>query len=259
MITTGIITEINISNEDSTLTNNLFKVKVPYFDNPGLDTKCIITCTASTPSNLYNPYAVGDMVYITFIDNNYSQGLIIGSIYKGVTNISRGYLLTESLKVTGTAELPASTKLGPMTVQDIIDHEEVIDNLQSSVNQLEQGVAVNFVNYGLTETKQPEDRVGLDVTIGANDYNGLYLITFGRCSMLLPCSGLTADQTYKAPGTFIYDNQGSVKTTTVNYKLTGTGTNRVIRVWSGETSYQFFAGLTFYAFRIPVVVTGLPI
>lgn len=242
MITTGIITEINISNEDSTLTNNLFKVKVPYFDNPGIDTECIITCTASTPSNLYNPYAVGDMVYITFIDNNYSQGLILGSIYKGVTNISRGYLVTESLKVTGTAELPSSTKLGPMTVQDIIDHEEVIDNLQSSVDQLEPKVAdledkidstyFKYDSAGITG-QISTGPVGVRFSINNDDYAGLYMLTFGNAFMLLPCGSLTVDTIYKTSGTFIATEgatQVGAVSTTVNFRHVVITNNHYIEV-----------------------------
>lgn len=117
MITTGIIKEINISESDSDIKNNKYKVLLPIFNTPDNTNEdgCIMDCTASVIGGIYSPYQVGDMVYVSFVNSEFQSPVIIGKIYKGNTEEIRSYAKLDSLYVDSTTTLPKNTTIGDIS------------------------------------------------------------------------------------------------------------------------------------------------
>ena len=120
MITTGVITEINVSGGSST--NNIYKVNIPIFNNPSNTNAggSVLECTASLPGGVYSSYKVGDMVYVGFVNNQLQSPVILGRIYKGLTEETRSYLRVESLKVDGSVSLPKTVTIGDLSYADLV-------------------------------------------------------------------------------------------------------------------------------------------
>lgn len=71
----------------------------------------------------------------------------------------------------------------------------------------------------------------------------LAIFTMGNTFTMFPLYGLAQNTMYKCPGSFVYDSGGSVVTTTLNYKITS---NKMIQVWSGNSSFTLANGYTAY-------------
>ena len=141
MITTGLIKEINIS--DNNHKNNLYKVEIGIFKTPGDTTSGngVLTCTSCIQGGLNSAYAVGDRVYIGFVNNELGQPTILGKIYTGISTAdedSRGYYNINSLKVTSDTVLPINTVFQTgdvvVSVEEIKEYLKTIDILKSSLN-----------------------------------------------------------------------------------------------------------------------------
>ena len=81
-----------------------------------------------------------------------------------------------------------------------------------------------------------------------NGENKIGILTFGNTFTILPLYNLTSGTMYKTSGTFVYDENGSVKTTTINFSCDSE--NSKLRVWSGDRNYHFANGYTAYLFGI---------
>lgn len=114
MITTGIITAINVSDNGDNNVNYLYNVEIALFQTPGDKNKDNYTYTAAAcvPSSINSPFSVGDKVFIGFLCNEISVPIILGKIYNGISDKGNSYGFFNALKVDGTVELPTSTKIG---------------------------------------------------------------------------------------------------------------------------------------------------
>lgn len=77
---------------------------------------------------------------------------------------------------------------------------------------------------------------------------GLMLFTFGNTFTFINTYGIRSGQIYKTAGTFVYNSQGSVITTMVNYSHG----EEDLYIWSGNNNYQMVNGFTGYLFLIPL-------
>lgn len=120
MITTGIIREINVNG--GSYTNNMYKVEISIFNNPSNTNGegCILECNASLPGGIYSSYDVGDMVYIGFVNNAFENPVILGKIYKGLTDESRSYAHFDSIKVDGSVDLPNGITINGVSLDDTL-------------------------------------------------------------------------------------------------------------------------------------------
>lgn len=119
MITTGIIREINLSSSNYKF--NKYKVELNIFQKPGDndDENYILEANCSVASGLYSCFKKGDKVYVGFINNNYSQPVILGKIYQGLIDEPRSYAYFNSIKISDSAEFPKNTKIGDISYEDL--------------------------------------------------------------------------------------------------------------------------------------------
>lgn len=118
MILTGQITKI-LPN------SNVIEVDIPAFRNAGSSIPVRINCNVCYNAGYAPQYAIDDFVYIGFVQNDYSDPIILGKIYKG-NNLDS---LTDSL----------STKalLNGESLLDTINAMKLeIDRLKSQINDL---------------------------------------------------------------------------------------------------------------------------
>lgn len=120
MLTVGTIKEKYYDND--TL---IYKVDLPVFKSPGVQesklTSTILEATACVSPGTYEPYNIGDQVYIGFINNELNQPVILGKIAKKLNNNDDSSSLSKinSLNVTNSAILPKDIKIGDITYEDL--------------------------------------------------------------------------------------------------------------------------------------------
>lgn len=174
-------------------------------------------------------------IKFTVIDEALIGGLVNMTISYG--NPIRDFEMDEvSFMVSGDPEV-----IQPSTRPDIAQY----NNLKKLISDY-----VNQINTKLTPTL-----LDTKVVSGNNisfDYTGqkyLAILTFGNTTTLLPLYNMVSGTTYKTQGTFVYDGyEGSVKTTTINYRYNET--TQKLSIWSGDSNYQFVDGYTAYLFGI---------
>lgn len=152
MITAGIIREIGINKGN--FIGNAYKVELNIFQIPGDDNKSNYTYVAncSTIPGLYDSYAVGDVVYVGFLNNNKSLPIILGKIYQGLDNKSNGKLQLKGLSVTGHTELSKNTFIGNIPFSDIQSTIQQNAVLQEKVTYIE-----NKINKVITIKKDTDN------------------------------------------------------------------------------------------------------
>lgn len=176
MITTGIIREINKSSSDK-YRGNLYGVEISIFKTPvgSMNAAATVNCACSLPGGIYNSYAVGDVVFIGFVDNEMAQPVILGRIYKGLEDVCRSYGYLDSLKVAGTTVLSKDTTIGDITYEELSNLAMGLNNDVTSVFAkkkvevsktilsegwiLDSGVYYNEINmegFGVTNTTEIE-------------------------------------------------------------------------------------------------------
>lgn len=120
MITTGIIKAIN--RDGGNHKNNKYLVELNIFQIPGdlnishyeYEANC------SAIPGQYAAYNVGDKVYVSFLNQDYSLPIILGKIYQGNTEESCSYLNIQSLQITNNAKLPSDTEIGDISCDELI-------------------------------------------------------------------------------------------------------------------------------------------
>lgn len=125
--------------------DNKFKIYVPIFcrageskDNPlGLSTMYATLC--------YNPgaengYRVGDVVYISFENNQVGEPVIIGKLFLNTTQESTNttYLIGDELNISNNAKLPISTLIGNRSGSDIDGLFRRVDDAENRIDSFSQ-------------------------------------------------------------------------------------------------------------------------
>ena len=136
MITTGIIRQINLSSSGYKF--NKYLVELNVFQTAGDTNTKHYTQEANccVPGGLYQPYNVGDMVYVSFINNEYTYPLILGRIYKGLDDDVRTHAQLDSLSVENNVQLPKTVQIGDLNYQQIENAVQQMYSLQLQVDQL---------------------------------------------------------------------------------------------------------------------------
>ncbi len=141
---------------DMKIGTNLCKVRVPLFEPAGNKAKVEMWATMMLPPGIQAGYEVGDVVFVTFSDNDLGRPVVLGQLYRGpesssnrIDNLGKaGDQLDRASKFScldltaeGKVVLPASTSFtgtnpatGYNSIQDIID---AIEALKEKVAALE--------------------------------------------------------------------------------------------------------------------------
>ena len=164
MITTGIVKDIVKDINNTTI----YKVDIPIFRTPGFTKDAVLfDATASVNPGTYNPYKIDDLVYVGFVNNKYSQPLILGKIYKNLPEEgeeSSTYQFLNSIRVTENAELPMNTTIGDLTLQELLENIKTIQLNSDNLVILSQGGKNKYLHSnkdtGVLEWADIQDIVG---------------------------------------------------------------------------------------------------
>lgn len=126
--------------------NNTYKVRIPVFENNNTQSNELSAITEDTPiyeaSLSYNPgtldsYREGDVVYVSFEDNDYDNVVIIGKLYRGNEENVTNYQAAQTLNVTGETELTSETYIDGVNINDMFlkqsDFNNYIKNITPSI------------------------------------------------------------------------------------------------------------------------------
>lgn len=91
--------------------SNIFQVNVPLMKD-NVSSEAIFDALLCNSSDSYSNYHVGDCVFVNFEDDKYDTAIILGKLYTKTPDDSDAYSVLNSLKVTGSAELPYDTTFG---------------------------------------------------------------------------------------------------------------------------------------------------
>ena len=102
------------------------RVRIPIFDkfasSQGATTteQLSISPICTIPGGRYN-YAVGDIVFVTFEDNDLGRPVILGQLYADIDNKGLASLTVDSIEVQQEAVLPEKTTIGNISSQKLRD------------------------------------------------------------------------------------------------------------------------------------------
>lgn len=117
--------------------NNKYKVRIPIFENNNDQSNNLDIITEDTPiyeaTLSYNPgtidsYREGDIVYISFEDNDYANVVIIGKLYQGDEETPTNYQAAQTLNVSGETELTSETYIDGVNINDMFLKQSDFNN-----------------------------------------------------------------------------------------------------------------------------------
>ena len=121
MITKGIVVSIPKDSD-----SNKYEVRLPFFEDATVDSEeMIYEATLSEAPGIIQGYAVGDVVYCAFEDNDNGRPVIVGKLFSQTIDNTGADIKTLDLEVTNKATLPSSTTIGDATEQDVANIKDI--------------------------------------------------------------------------------------------------------------------------------------
>lgn len=117
-------TEIYLGKVEECLSNHRYKVRVSAIDGsrnaPGSTlTSDLDNATYCTHPGICPNINVGDEVFVTYSDNDYSNPIIIGVAFNQTNSDKGSKVIASDLEVTESVKLPANTTIGGLTPSKI--------------------------------------------------------------------------------------------------------------------------------------------
>lgn len=135
MITRGIVEEV--------IDKFKYRVRIPIFDRVEQSShhtsfSDLSVATACVPKGVGDSIKVGDVVFIAFEHNSYSEPLILGHLYREALGSTVDGLMLKSdvLTVLDRAILPVNTKIGEVTSDKFTYLMNVTGDIQEQLDQL---------------------------------------------------------------------------------------------------------------------------
>ena len=133
MVTKAIIESINDTYS--------VKVRIPLLDSvgdysdatPSAELSDAIVCTL--PRTSYIP-EIGDIVIVTFEDNDLGKPIIIGCLFKDSGNLSQINSELNSLKVVANTTLSKDVNIGDISYKELQYLSGLKQNLQGTINNI---------------------------------------------------------------------------------------------------------------------------
>lgn len=135
MVTKGIIEEI--------IDTYKAKVRLPVFDalegtQSGISNNNLCVATNIVIANMTNPVSVGDVVFVTFEDNDNSKPIILGHLYKQKLSATKPNLSLGGLEATGTIKLSKFTSIGDVSYKEIQALIGINANIKDTVDNIRE-------------------------------------------------------------------------------------------------------------------------
>ena len=134
MITKGIVEELK---------GYQAKVRLPIYDGlantkNATSNENLSYATVCVTTNLNNSLNVGDIVYVSFEDNDKGKPVILGQLYKEEMNTLADIKLNSAninqLTVNKNASLPQNTSIGSISSKEIAALSGIKDNIQNQID-----------------------------------------------------------------------------------------------------------------------------
>ena len=140
MITKGIVEEV---------LGTKAKVRLPIYD--GIDgaknstkTKDLYSATICSLPNIDNPVSVGDIVFVSFEDNDNSKPVILGHLYRKEKTENNSDINVRLLTVNSTTKLTKDTFIGEVKPLEIQMLQGLRGNIQSQFNDIKDDLDKNI-------------------------------------------------------------------------------------------------------------------
>jgi hypothetical protein len=181
MITKGIVIETPQSKKLKDLNSNKYRVRIPLFESAGLDTVYNLDSCLCYGSQLDLSIKEGDVVFISFENNELDKPVILGKLYcdKNLQQDSTGYMITNPDLTNKVSQLQLQLDNFISNINATIQQETALPNisLTSSADRiiLTEDVAADVtedVTTAVTEDVIEDDPE--DVTGDVNEYAALY-------------------------------------------------------------------------------------
>lgn len=112
-----------------------YMVRIPILESSGnssvLDDETSPTLKASVcyGPGMVDAFNIGDIVFVSFEDNNIENVVILGKLYQGDNTVPIGYAKIDKLYVNSDTELRGNVSINGVDVSMIEKHNQAIDNL----------------------------------------------------------------------------------------------------------------------------------
>lgn len=123
--------------------NYKYRVRIPLFDRTNEATyytqfEDLSVATACVPKGINNSIEVGDVVFLGFEDNDASQPIILGQLYReALVKDPNTFANLLSLKVQQNAQLPVDTTIGNINYNQLHLALDTIQDLKRRIIELE--------------------------------------------------------------------------------------------------------------------------
>lgn len=245
MITKGIVEELK---------GYQAKVRLPIYDglantknataneNLSYATVCITT-------NLNNSLNVGDIVYVSFEDNDKGKPVILGQLYKEEMNTLADIKLNSAninqLTINKNVSLPQNTSIGSISSKEIAALSGVKDNIQNQIDNNLPAIQFALEQYNKQKNLLDKTRFKTGCYLFANgslDVNNTNYKTIDPISVkagstiTVSCQGFT----FTNESGFVFFKDG-VFVSSVNFGITTT----TVPANANQVIYNFFkVGIT---------------
>ena len=151
MITKGIVEELK---------GYQAKVRLPIYDGlantkNATSNENLSYATVCVTTNLNNSLNVGDIVYVSFEDNDKGKPVILGQLYKEEMNTLADMKLNSAninqLTVNKNASLPQNTSIGSISSKEIAALSGIKDNIQNQID-----INLPAINFAESERQKSE-------------------------------------------------------------------------------------------------------
>ncbi len=146
--------------------DNKFKIYIPIFRRAGESKDSKLSASIMYATLLYTPgsengYRVGDIVYISFENNQMGNPIILGKLFLNTTQDvpNTASIIGDNLNISGKATLPKDTKIGEVTGNEI----EKLFRLVSNNTNLIDGKSGEYT--GGTGIDITNDVISIDDTV----------------------------------------------------------------------------------------------
>ena len=158
MIALGIV-------ENNKIIDNQIKIRIPLFESAGIDNKIIYDCNIMNLPGFSPGYQNDDVVYISFLNNNLNEAVVIGKMFKGNEEVNLSSISIDTLKVVNKASLSKFTSFESVDVKQINDMQEEIKFINKKIDDLTNNIGSNVVANPSGDATEVLTKLQVDSTI----------------------------------------------------------------------------------------------